>query len=472
MRSISIARRLVGTLLMLEFLSALALIFAAALHEYRVQTQSFDASLVADSESLMGAVQDAEDEDDRLLLDLRTARVAKAALFRVEDEKGRVLGAAGDTGQVFAAFASYPGFHNRKISGHSYRFYTLHGLRITDPDSLDGGTTHHITILYGIPSGHVWNEVLEEIRFYTIASAVMSGLIAVLIVGVIKKRLAPVHQLAVEAERIDSANWHFHAPESAKETVELRPLARALESALERVQRSFEQQKRFTNDAAHELKTDLAIVKSSLQLLSMRRPTAEYDADLDRILKDFTRLEDTVQKLLTLARLEQSAGDSFNGQSPPFCSLQEAAEEAAHQIRPFAQIKSIELNIDVAAPISLVPIDRRDAVLLCSNLLMNAAQHSPEGGRVHIELSHKGDKITLAVRDWGEGIMEKDLPHLLHPFYRSDISRSRKSGGTGLGLSICKAICDNSGGTIDIANHAEGGARVTVVFPAYNPSVI
>lgn len=458
---------------MLEFLSALVLICAAALHEYRVQTQSFDASLAAVSESLMGAVQDAEDKDDRLLLDLRTVDIAKAALFRVEDEKGQVLGATGDVGQVFAAFASHPGFHNRKISGHWYRFYTLHGLRITDPGSPEGGTTHHITILYGIPSEHVWNEVLEEIRFYTIASAAMSGLIAVLIIGVIKKRLAPVHQLAVEAERIDSANWHFHAPQSAKETVELRPLARALEAALERVQRSFEQQKRFTSDAAHELKTDLAIVKSSLQLLSMRkRSIAEYDADIALSLKDFTRLEDTVQKLLTLARLEQSAGDTFNGRLRPSCSLHEAAEGAAHQIRPFAQFKLIELDFDVAAPASLVPIDRRDAVLLCSNLLMNAAQHSPEGGRVHLGLSQKEDNITLAVRDWGEGILEKDRPYLFHPFYRSDISRSRKSGGTGLGLSICKAICDNSGGTIDIVNHAEGGALVTVVFPAYCPNII
>lgn len=468
MRSISITRRLVGTLLLIEFLSFLALICAASFHEYRVQTQSFDASLVADSESLMGAVQDAEDTNDSVLLDLRTVHVRKSAVFQVEDEQGRVLGTAGDVGQAFTAFAAHPGFHNQKISGRWYRFYALHGLRIIDPDAPNGGKTHHITILYGTPSAHVWNEVLEEIRFYVIACAVLSIMTAVLIIGVIRRRLAPVHELAAEAERINSANWHFHAPESAKETIELRPLAKALESALERVQRSFEQQRRFTSDAAHELKTDLAIVKSSLQLLSMRkRSMEEYDAGLARSLQDFTRLEGTVQKLLTLARLEQSAGAMLNEESRSLCSLQEAAEEAIHQIRPFAQLKSIEIILDADSAMPLVPVDRRDAVLLCSNLLMNAVQHTPAGGRAHLGLSHKADNVIVTLRDWGEGIREEDRPYLFHPFYRSDTSRSRESGGTGLGLSICKAICDNSGGTIDIANHVEGGVLVTVVFHAY-----
>lgn len=465
MRSISITRRLVGTLLMLELFSALALVVVASFHEYHVQTQSFDASLVAGAESLMGSVQDAEDKNDNVLLDRRTVHVASNALYRVEDERGRVLGTAGDIGQVFTLFAPLSGFHNRAISGRRYRFYTLHAPRVVDPGDPDGGVVHHITILYGAPSGHVWSEVLEEIRFYGITSALVSGIIAILIIRVIRKRLAPVHQLAAEAERINSASWHFHLPESAVETVELRPLAKVLEAALERVHRSFEQQKRFTNDAAHELKTDLTIVKSSLQLLSMRRRTLEeYDIGLARMSRDVTRLENTVQKLLTLARLEQSAATNSERGGHSACSLQEAAEEAAHQIRPFAQLKSIELNIKFSTP-AYVPIHRRDAVLLCSNLLMNAVQHTPESGRVLLEISRKGDKDILTVRDWGEGIREEDRPHLFHPFYRSDLSRSRESGGTGLGLAICKAICDNAIGTIDIANHPDGGVLVTIVLP-------
>ena len=94
-RSISITRRLVGTLLILELLSALALIAAVTIHEWHVQLEAFDASLAAGSESLMGAVQDAEDKDDNVLLDLRTVRIGKEAVYRVIDGQGHLLGSAG-----------------------------------------------------------------------------------------------------------------------------------------------------------------------------------------------------------------------------------------------------------------------------------------------------------------------------------------------------------------------------------------
>lgn len=467
MRSISITRRLVGTLLFLELLSALALIGVVTVHERHVQLQAFDASLIAASESLMGAVQDAEDQDDNVLLDLRTVRIAENAVYRVEDERGHVLGETGDVIQAFKAFSAKPGFHNKKVAGRQYRFYTLHGLRIIDPGDSGGGKRHSIIVVYGTPVGHVWHEVMEEVRFFAITTAILFSSTAVLMIGVIRKRLLPLHELAAEADRINSGNWLFDAPESAKETVELRPLAKALEAALERVHCTFEQQKRFTRDAAHELKTDVAIVKSSLQLLSMRKRSAEeYRVGLTCSLQDFTRLEDTVQKLLTLARLEQHERSYPDGESLSCCSLCEAAEEAVHQSRPLAQLRSIEINLD-STDAAFVPLHRQDAVLLCANLLVNAVQHSHEQGRVHLAISRKEGQVVFTVKDWGEGIVEEERPYLFHPFYRSDISRSRKSGGSGLGLSICKAICDRVEGSIDIANHAAGGVLVTVVLPAY-----
>lgn len=466
-RSISITRRLVGTLLILELLSALALLAAVTFHEWHVQLQAFDASLAAGSESLMGAVQDAEDKDDNVLLDLRTVRIGKDAVYRVVDGHGHVLGSAGNhLDPSFDALATKPGFRNGKVGDRAYRFHTLYGLRIVDPGEPSGGTSHNITVTYGRPTRHVWHEVVEEIRFFAIATTVLFGATAVLMVGAIRKRLLPVHELAMEADMINSGNWVFHAPASAKETLELQPLARALEAALERVQRSFDQQRRFTSDAAHELKTDVAIVKSSLQLLSMRkRSSEEYSEGLILSLGDCDRLEETVQKLLTLARLEQPEKISSDGSTQRACSLREAAEEAVHQSDSLAQLRAIDVKVD-AAEDAFVPLDRRDAVLLCANLLVNALQHSAKQGRVLLSLVQKGSNVIFTVRDWGEGIAEEDRPHLFHPFYRGDVSRSRKSGGSGLGLSICKAICDRAGGAIDISNHPGGGALVTVILPS------
>ena len=136
------------------------------------------------------------------------------------------------------------------------------------------------------------------------------------------------------------------------------------------------------------------------------------------------------------------------------------------QNRPLAELNGIEVGFEPQIPSDAqVGIDRRDAVLLCSNVLHNALQHSRERGTVDIGLKVEGQAVRLTIRDRGEGIADEDLRYIFEPFYRGDPSRSRKSGGTGLGLSICKAICDKSGGTIEVVNHAEGGALVTVSLP-------
>ncbi len=467
--TISITRRLVGMVLGLELLSSVALIVAIGFHERHIQGKAFDAALMGTAQSVMGGVQDADDVGDNVLLDLRGVRLDMGAIFRVEDDKGRVLGSSGVIPELRSAPWGPPDFRQASVDGRSYRFVVLHGVRIIDPGTPSGGTSHAVTVTYGIPDGRVWHETLEATRFFALATLVLLGGTAMVMVWLVRRQLSPLHQLASAAQKIDSNDWSFNPPEMAKRTVELRPLIAALDAALARLRRSFEQQKRFTNDAAHELKTDVAIVKSSIQLMTMRRRTAEqYEQGLALSLDDFTRLEMTVQRLLTLARLEQPnpRPEEMNG-ARPTSSLRDAVEEAMMQNRPLAELKGIEIEFEAQVPgDSQVGIDRRDAVILCSNILHNALQHSREGGRVDIGLGVEGQVLQLTIRDRGEGIAEEDLRYIFDPFYRGDPSRSRKSGGTGLGLSICKAICDRSGGAIAVVNHPGGGALATVSLPA------
>ncbi len=464
--SISLTRRLTVTVLVLELLSALALIGAITVHERHVQLKAFDASLVATAESLMGAVQDTGDKDDNVMLDLREIQIPKDAGFSVQDERGRILGRLGPVPNLEKSSSGAPVFHNIDIAGRGYRFIVLQALRIVDAGDPGGGVRHRITIIYGIPDDHIWHEVLDAIRFFAVATAVLLVITAVLMVWLVRSGLSPVHELAREAERITASNWNFEAPDSAKRTVELQPLASALEAALACMQRSLDQQRRFTNDAAHELKTDAAIVKSSLQLLSMRKRTVdEYSQGLALCLDDFTRLEMTVQKMLTLARLEQSLqfGNSANLQQS--CSLREAIEDAVNHSRSLAELKSIKVEVGASDDIR-VPIECHDALLLCSNILLNAIQHSPNGATIRIAMSFGGGIAQLKIEDQGEGISEEERALVFEPFYRGDPSRSRKTGGTGLGLSICKAICERANGSIDITNNPTGGAKVTVSLPA------
>src|SRR6202035_2508809 len=131
--SVSITRRLVVTVLVLELISAVALIVAITVHERHVQLKAFDSSLVAGAEALMGAVQDTEDEGDNVMLDMRGVQVARNAAFRVEDERGRLLGPVGAPPHLEMPESEATAFRDVDVSGRGYRFLIFHGLRIVDP---------------------------------------------------------------------------------------------------------------------------------------------------------------------------------------------------------------------------------------------------------------------------------------------------------------------------------------------------
>ncbi len=450
----SITRRLILSVLVLELLAGVTLVGAVAVNERRVQYKAFDANLRATSNALLGAVQ--EDLNDAVRLDLGDKTLPRGSVLRVTDEHGRILSSEGSLPPLALQPAT---FQHANVNGRSYRFFTVVGEKIIDPDQA-GGIHHQVTIVYGLPDGHVLNEVIEAIRFFAVCTTVLLGITTLLLVWLVRRLLSPIHALANAASEITSTRWHFEPPSSASRFVELRPLTSAIEKTIARLQRSFEQQKRFTSDAAHELKTDLAIVKSSLQLLSMKtRTVTEYERGLAIGLDDLTRLERTVQKILTLARLEQpeSPGNQI-------CRMDEVLQGAVQQSLPLADLQSKHIAVSPLPP-ATVPLDSEDALLLCFNILLNALQHTPEHGTVEVTSAVEEQQVHLFIRDYGEGINEDDRSLLFEPFYRGDPSRSRKSGGTGLGLSICKAICDRVGGRISITNHADGGAIVTVTLP-------
>lgn len=453
-REASITRRVTFAVLLLQFVAAAGLLTAVIIHEKNVQYEAFEANLRAGANALLGAVQ--EDVNEEVRLDSRGLSFPRQTIYRVTDERGRVIG---EQGQTPALQLQPNDFQQRRIGKRSYRFFSLAGQRDLDP-ARNGGVHHEVTILFGQPDSRVWHEVVEAVRFVAVSTIVFLGLTALLLIWLLRRLLSPVHELALAAGEITSTQWTFAAPESAKHYIELRPLTNAIEQSVNRLEKAFEQQKRFTNDAAHELKTDLAIVKSSLQLIALKRRTVEeHEHGLAVGLSDLTRLERTVQRMLTLARLEQFAETGVNT-----CRFEEALQEAVRQSEPVAKLKTVALRVDSSQG-TTVPLDRDDALLLCSNILVNALQHSFNDGTVDVSTFRAADRLRLTVRDHGEGIQQTEAVLLFAPFYRSDVSRSRKSGGSGLGLSICKALCERVGGTIHIANHPEGGALVTVELP-------
>ena len=193
------------------------------------------------------------------------------------------------------------------------------------------------------------------------------------------------------------------------------------------------------------------------------RSVEEYQQGLDVCLSDCTRLENIVQEMLTLAGNQYAAGQdgrSINDVS----DLALYAREALEKFTSLAELRQVHPTLAISGP-TLVALDAKDCNLLCSNLLLNAIQHSAPGSEVHIELLGKDASLTMLVEDFGEGIAPDVLPHVFEPFFRGDVSRDRKSGGTGLGLAICKAIAESAQGQITMTSVPGIGTTARVTLP-------
>ena len=469
MKPYSVTRRLIATVLVLELVAAMALTWLAVAFETHSRFHSFDIALRAHADTLFGAVGDSDDPQDNVVLDLHGMDIPKGALFDVETANGRVLGRSAHW-PVQALDAQLPagekdGTHRVLLNGKSYGFVILHAVRVVDPGEKGGGVKRPVVVRYGASTAHVWSEVWEAVRFYALASLALLTATALALSWTLRRNLQPLAALADEATGISAQQWQFHPAERAYAMVELAPLTTAIELAIKRLQRSFEQQRRFTGDAAHELKTDLAIAKSSLQLLAMRRRSPkEYELGLELCLADMLRIERTVMEMLTLARVESGDGESGRVAALPDLDLASSMHDAAHQLATFAELREVGIKLDVSGG-TTVGISAGDARLLCMNLLHNALQHSRASTEVTVRLRQSAGWATLTIEDQGEGISPASLPHVFEPFYRGDASRNRGTGSTGLGLSICKGICDRAAGEIAIQSRPAIGTLVTVRLP-------
>jgi len=468
-RSYSITRRLIITVLLVEVLSALSLSAAAMFYERHVRFHSFDIMLRGRADSLLGAVQDAEDTQDNVMLDGTEVNFPKEDIYEVQDAGGRVLGHSPNwTGPDAAMLAASAGRSFRlSLHGTHYRVLRIEGLRIVDPGDKGGGIPRRVSIFYGAPIDRVWRDIWRAVGFYALVSLTLLAVSGILLWWFLNRGLAPLRELAAQASGVSVDSWNFHPPQRARTIAELAPLTAALETLLAGLERAFTQQRQFVGDAAHELKTAVAVLKSSLQLLTLKQRTAlEYERGIERCQLDCNRMEDAVAKMLTLARVETKTELS---QPHDATDLADTLQQVSRQFESMAEFKRLHILVSSAGPV-MVDADPEQLHLLCANLLLNALQHSREGSAIRAVLRHDAIGIGLEIEDDGDGIAPQDLPHVFDRFYRGDPSRSRNTGGTGLGLAICKAIVSRCQGTIEIASELGVGTKVMVRFPAAVPS--
>ncbi len=465
----SLTGRLIAATLAVEVALALFVTVAALYYQHDESLRAFDVMLRGRADSVLGSVQDAEDATNDVLLDKTSLEVPKHDVYEVREQDGHFLGASGAGGGALIERLRDDGSsHNFRLQGILYRGQVLHGSRLIDTEHAPG-VVRRVVVFYASPVKPVWIAVEREAQFFVLADVLALLLSLAAVAWLIRRNLRPLDELAARAAAITPRSWSFRAPDSAYGLREVAPLAAALDAALHGLERAFQQQRTFVGDAAHELKTAVTVLKSSLQLLTFRERTRdEYQRGIELCLSDTGRMEELVQRMLTLARLEH-AEPRLEGKRAG-CSMAETLRQVLGQVEAAATLGRVRLAEEITEE-GVVSLGTEDAGTLLTNLVINAIQHSPAGTQIRLRMFREEDQVVFRITDEGEGIGAEHLPHVFERFYRADASRSRETGGTGLGLSICKAIVDAAGGTIVIESVSGAGTTVTVRLPLVSMGV-
>lgn len=303
---------------------------------------------------------------------------------------------------------------------------------------------------------------LDEVRTISIVALgltiLVGGVGAYLLTGV---ALRPVSRLSREIVGIDSDKlsrrllWQGPADE-------VKQLADAFDKVLEQLERAFTRQGRFAADAAHELRTPLAILRTNLEVVHSdpAATLADYrdmTTTQERIL---TRLEQLVSDLLLLTREEQDRnfGEVY---------LLPLLEEVVADMTPLAQERGVELRLMAESELAT----RGDEVLLrpiFRNLVDNGIRYNRPGGRVFVNVKVELKWVVIQISDTGIGIPVEEQSRILDRFYRPQASRSRQNGGAGLGLSIVSHLVYLHGGHLEIESTPGVGSTFTVWLPKLN----
>jgi len=285
---------------------------------------------------------------------------------------------------------------------------------------------------------------------------------AVAVVLSIRWGLRPIGVTARRLQQITHPNVGNTLFDGLKVPEELRPFAAALTEMLSRLDKVLQQQKQFTSDAAHELRTPLAVVKSTLQTTQMyQRKADEYKRAIDDALKDVARMERLTEQLLVLAHLDETDERIAVTELQLDSLLRDLVEIYDEKISRSGGSAILE-----EPTASTVRGDSDELTRLFGNILDNAVRYGPADGTVRITVKREPDNCaTVLVHNEGPGIPPQALPHLFERFYRVDCSRSSSTGGVGLGLAIAREIARRHGGDILITSERDSGTLVCIKLP-------
>ena len=289
--------------------------------------------------------------------------------------------------------------------------------------------------------------------YITAVVTVLSGILAYFVSG---HALKPLHSFASQVERVQMNNLaDMRIDEDA--LPEFKLLSQSFNQMLERLNDAFAAQRQFTGNAAHELRTPLALLQAQLELFSAEHPdmqpeTAEFLSLLREQTERLTRLTKT---LLEMSNLRQVARNERIRLAPMI-------EEIFTDLAPLSDKCGVTLTAEGDGIMT-----GSDALIyrMLFNLTENAVKYNRPGGSVRVSVAQEPEKLLIRVSDNGCGIPEEYQQSIFQPFFRVDKSRSREYGGAGLGLSLVWEIADIHGGSVRVEESSKNGTVIAAEFP-------
>jgi len=466
MAAYSLKTRVIAAVVASQLLLAVALVVVGVSYTRRRLESGLDATLHGRAMTAAALVRYEEDNTSKLLFDRSLLPPPldprHPDLYRVALNGAGVLAQSPEWPSELQAPASKSHW-DFALAGVPYRAIWLRDAPILDREGPPPQPEPTLSIIYAVPAEQMRGEVARAAAYLAIAGLAALSVTVLLALWGVRRGLLPLERLAASAARVSTRNWEL--PEKASEQPqELVPLTEAMKTMLEGLKQAFTQQREFLGNAAHELKTPVATLKSTLQsILQKPRAAEEYRAGMEQALEDLARLEKLLQWMLRLARAEQWAAGALRRELEPV-NVAETCQEAIARLNGLAQSREVGVRFSGGEPPWLIA-DPEDLQLIWANLLENAVRYSPQHGQVTVTVERVNGRARVTVADQGAGIPEPELAHIFERFYRGDASRGRDTGGFGLGLAIAKALAEAYCGSISASSQAGQGTRLVVDLP-------
>lgn len=447
----------------------------------RALRAEFDEALAARAGALAELV---EVDDDGISFELAeharpaAAPEVEADVYELRLSDGTLLArspALGESSLAGAPIAtragapSAPAFHTIAIAANDKGGAAARALRVTvrsivprnERSSAAAGGESLVTLAVGRDTALLEIAIAQVRRILLSVSGVGLLLTLIALAWAVTRGLRPVGGLSRRIASIGAAQLGARMPATALPR-ELRPIAEGLNGLLARLEEAFARERRFTGDAAHELRTPLAGLRAKLELaLSRERDGAAYRAALSDCLEIGLQMQRTVEGLLQLARTE--AGQiEFTREPVDVAALLHAC---ATSREPRAAARGLQLECRLPGAM-VVETDRELLRIVIENLLDNALVHVPPGEQVVVSAAVEPHALEIAVANGGCRLSTDQLSHIFERFWRADpSSRSGEEPHSGLGLALCRAIIAQLGGEISAVIDAAGRFVITTRVP-------